>query len=94
MRIDATEYAIEHLSIIGYYRLSSYWYHMEIPAESEDERSHNFLPGTTFEDVVRVYVYTINAYACWFWKPLKGWRSAFARNGPTICQKNPVAMPI
>ena len=57
MRIDATEYAIEHLSIIGYYRLSSYWYHMEIPAESEDERSHNFLPGTTFEDVVRVYVY-------------------------------------
>lgn len=24
MRIDATEYAIEHLSIIGYYRLSSY----------------------------------------------------------------------
>lgn len=48
--------ALHYLSIIGYYRLSSYSFRFEIP-DQPGERSHQFIEGTTFDDIIRVYVF-------------------------------------
>ncbi len=44
------ERAIRYLDTIGYYRLSGYMY----PLQSAD-RSHRFVKGTSFDDIVRAY---------------------------------------
>lgn len=56
MEIKDRSFAADHLGSIGYYRLSSYWYHMEQRSVVGDCRSHQFLAGTTFEQVVAVYI--------------------------------------
>ncbi|MFM7035979.1 MAG: Abi family protein [Planctomycetia bacterium] len=49
---------IDRLRSVNYYRLSGYWYTMRIPASDRaGVRSHQFAPGTTFDDVWRRYVF-------------------------------------
>ena len=49
---------LEHyLSHIGYYRLSAYWLPFEYPSTNGDSRNHQFLPDTTFEEVLDLYVF-------------------------------------
>lgn len=55
--------ALEYLERLGYYRLSGYWYPMRAidPAASAAQgkavRLDTFVPGSRFEDVVRLYVF-------------------------------------
>lgn len=49
---------LEHyLSNIGYYRLSAYLLPFEQPSSNGDSRNHKFLPNTTFEQVLNLYVF-------------------------------------
>jgi abortive infection bacteriophage resistance protein len=49
---------LEHyLSHIGYYRLSAYWLPFEQPTGNGESRNHLFLPDTTFEQVLNLYVF-------------------------------------
>lgn len=54
--VDDQASAEHYLSIIGYYRLSSYCYRFET-SPTNGERSHQFLPETTFNDIINVYVF-------------------------------------
>ena len=45
-----------YLSNIGFYRLSAYFLPFEKPSTNGDSRNHQFLPGTTFEQVLSLYV--------------------------------------
>lgn len=45
------------LKTVGYYRLSAYWLPFESPANQSQTRSKKFVPGTQFEDVVRLYIF-------------------------------------
>lgn len=55
--------ALSYLRRIGYYRLSGYWYPLRVidPVASEREgkpvRLDAFVPGSRFEDVVKLYVF-------------------------------------
>lgn len=54
MAIDDPDRAAEQLSVVGYYRLSGYWYPYRRqlgPAQRADQ----FVEGTTFATVVRLY---------------------------------------
>lgn len=46
-----------YLTHIGYYRLSAYWLPFELPAPAGAPRSHAFQPGTTFEQVLSLYIF-------------------------------------
>ena len=49
---------LEHyLSNIGYYRLSAYLLPFEQASINDNSRNHKFLPGTTFEQVLNLYVF-------------------------------------
>lgn len=50
---------LEHyLSHIGYYRLSAYWLPFEEPgSENAGSRNHAFRPGTTFNQVLNLYIF-------------------------------------
>jgi abortive infection bacteriophage resistance protein len=49
---------LEHyLSNIGYYRLSAYLLPFEQASINGNSRNHKFLPGTTFEQVLNLYVF-------------------------------------
>lgn len=49
---------LEHyLSNIGYYRLSAYLLPFEQPSTNGNSRNHRFIPGTTFEQVLNLYVF-------------------------------------
>ncbi len=48
--------AEHYLSIIGYYRLSSYCYRFEAQSPS-GMRTHKILSGTKFEDIINIYVF-------------------------------------
>ncbi|MFC6158185.1 Abi family protein [Kribbella jiaozuonensis] len=52
--IDDEAEAERLLSVIGYYRLSGYWYSFRRPLNSV-LRDDNFLEGTTFRQVVQLY---------------------------------------
>ena len=45
------------LMTVGYYRLSAYWLPYEHPPAQKQNRSKQFRIGTTFEDVVDLYVF-------------------------------------
>lgn len=47
----------KYLSTIGYYRLSAYWLPFEHPSGSPLTRNHRFRQGTTFEQVLALYVF-------------------------------------
>lgn len=46
-----------YLTHIGYYRLSAYWLPFEQPNSDDGSRNHQFQPGTTFEQVLSLYVF-------------------------------------
>ncbi|AWV89349.1 Abi family protein [Bradymonas sediminis] len=52
--------ATDYLQRIGYYRLSGYWYPLRVIDASDSEarqRLDEFMPGSRFEDVARLYVF-------------------------------------
>ena len=54
---DRPERLRHYLSHIGYYRLSAYWLPFEHPPTENQRRNHLFLPGTTFDDVLNLYIF-------------------------------------
>ena len=48
--------ALRYLEHIGYYRLSAYTLPFEIPSDGNSRR-HEFVPGTTFDDILRLYLF-------------------------------------
>ncbi|WP_432823816.1 Abi family protein [Trichloromonas sp.] len=46
-----------YLAHIGYYRLSAYWLPFERPAEEALTRNHLFLPGTSFDAILSLYIF-------------------------------------
>ena len=54
MVIDDEATARHYLNHISYYRLRAYWLPFEMPSENGD---HVFRAGTTFEDVLALYVF-------------------------------------
>ena len=46
-----------YLSHIGYYRLSAYWLPFELPSDDHQTRNHAFIPGTTFDSVLNLYIF-------------------------------------
>lgn len=59
LQINDVKDAEHYLSIVGYYRFSSYCYRFERPP-IEGQRTHCFKEGVTFGDVVRVYEFDKN----------------------------------
>lgn len=61
--VDDRPAALHDLQHVGYYRLSGYWYPMRAMDTSaavtrgQPVRCDDFLPGSTFEDVMRLYVF-------------------------------------
>lgn len=45
------------LETVGYYRLSAYWLPYELPASGGKTRTKRFRPGTTFDQIVDIYVF-------------------------------------
>lgn len=52
MRIDDPDRAAFYLQHLNYYRLGAYW----LPFEA-DHGSHRFISGTSFEDVLNLYIF-------------------------------------
>ena len=46
-----------YLTHIGYYRLSAYWLPFEQPTAEGQPRDHQFQPGTSFEQVLSLYIF-------------------------------------
>ena len=46
-----------YLSHIGYYRLSAYWLPFELPSSDSATRCHQFQAGTTFEQILELYIF-------------------------------------
>ncbi len=63
MQVDDYNAALDYLERIGYYRLSGYWYpmrridHAESMRKNTPVRADDFVPGSRFEDAVRLYVF-------------------------------------
>lgn len=63
MQVTRRDKALDYLERVGYYRLSGYWYPMrQIDRDAPKVkgvavRRDTFLPGSCFEDVVRLYVF-------------------------------------
>lgn len=63
MQVDNDDAALDYLERIGYYRLSGYWYpmrridHAESKRQNTPVRADDFVPGSRFEDAVRLYVF-------------------------------------
>ncbi|WBQ05654.1 Abi family protein [Kribbella sp. CA-293567] len=47
--------AADLLSVVGYYRLSGYWYPYRRSIQGQDGRDDQFVAGTTFDQVVHLY---------------------------------------
>ncbi len=57
MVCDAPARLEHYLSHIGYYRLSAYWLPFEIPSNDGEPRTHRFQPGTSFDQILNLYVF-------------------------------------
>lgn len=61
--VDNPAMALDYLERIGYYRLSGYWYPLRAIDQAASNiqgkavRSDQFMPGSRFEDVIRLYVF-------------------------------------
>lgn len=56
MEIPDRDQASHALKIIGYYRLSGYWYLYREPHPTQkDQRLDDFLPGTQFTEILALY---------------------------------------
>lgn len=49
--------AVRYLDNIGYYRLSAYCLPFEVLPAAGERRQHQFIPGTTFEQVLQLYIF-------------------------------------
>lgn len=54
MAFNDDSMAISYLSSINYYRLSSYWFPFRVQ-DNLGQRSHQFIDGTHFDEVLRLY---------------------------------------
>lgn len=54
---DDIERLEKYLANIGYYRLSAYWHPFELPSTNGTSRNHNFLPDTTFDKILNLYIF-------------------------------------
>ena len=63
LQVDSPAAALDYLERLGYYRLSGYWYPLRTidvaasMAQGKAVRADSFMPGSRFEDVVRLYVF-------------------------------------
>lgn len=63
LEVDDDGAALNYLARIGYYRLSGYWYPLRVIDKGASARAQrpvrldSFLPGSRFEDVVKLYVF-------------------------------------
>ena len=63
LQVDNVSAALDYLERLGYYRLSGYWYSLRAidpvasRAQGKAVRLDHFVPGSRFEDVVRLYVF-------------------------------------
>ena len=63
LEVEDRAAALDYLERLGYYRLSGYWYPLRAidaqasAAQSKAVRLDSFVPGSRFEDVVRLYVF-------------------------------------
>lgn len=63
LHVDDAAAALDYLERLGYYRLSGYWYPMRAidqansMAQGKAVRLDTFVPGSRFEDVVKLYVF-------------------------------------
>jgi abortive infection bacteriophage resistance protein len=55
MTVGDEAQAQHYLNFISYYRLRAYWLPFEVPAANNGD--HAFLDGTTFEDVLTLYIF-------------------------------------
>ena len=63
LEVEDRAAALDYLERLGYYRLSGYWYPLRAidaqasAAQGKAVRFDSFVPGSRFEDVVRLYVF-------------------------------------
>lgn len=63
LQVDNQAAALDYLERLGYYRLSGYWYPLRAidqaasAVQKKAVRLDTFVPGSRFEDVVRLYVF-------------------------------------
>ena len=63
LQVEDRAAALDYLERLGYYRLSGYWYPLRAidpkasQAQGKAVRLDGFIPGSRFEDVVRLYVF-------------------------------------
>lgn len=63
LHVENREAALDYLERLGYYRLSGYWYPLRAidleasQTQGKAVRLDAFVPGSRFEDVVRLYVF-------------------------------------
>lgn len=63
LQVTRRDKALDYLERVGYYRLSGYWYPMRqidraaSATTGREVRQDAFIPGSCFEDVVRLYVF-------------------------------------
>ncbi len=63
LQVDNPAAAVDYLERLGYYRMSGYWYPLRVIdpdaslAQGKAVRLDRFVPGSRFEDVVRLYVF-------------------------------------
>lgn len=57
LQVDDVPRAVRYLDNIGYYRLSAYCLPFEVPPDAGERRQHRFVPGTTFEQVLQLYIF-------------------------------------
>lgn len=60
MNISDVEKAKEVLFDIGYYRLGFYWFPFETTYPEKDNREHDFVDGTDFDNAVKLYYFDFN----------------------------------
>ena len=53
--VESEHEALNTLNLIGYYRLSAYWLFFEEPPAEGETRSHRFRPGSSFDQVIKLY---------------------------------------
>nr|WP_235349656.1 Abi family protein [Brevibacterium sp. UCMA 11752] len=90
MEIPASDQASDALKIIGYYRLSGYWYLYREPHPTQkDQRLDDFLPGTQFAEILALYHFD-SALKGLIWRGIESVEIAFrSRIGHLLGEAGP-----
>lgn len=91
MEIPASDQASDALKIIGYYRLSGYWYLYREPHPTQkDQRLDDFLPGTQFAEILALYHFD-SALKGLIWRGIESVEIAFrSRIGHLLGEAGPL----